>query len=87
MARNPVSRRTPTSVTTSDLQAHYHGLPKSKHGHPFAPRKAVVGVAAEEWERKTGRAGNLAEFFAASPLRASRMKAKRMAGRPRKLDL
>jgi prevent-host-death family protein len=50
-------------------------------------RKAVVVVAAEEWERKTRRAGNLAEFFAASPLRGSRMKTKRMAGRLRKLDL
>jgi prevent-host-death family protein len=50
-------------------------------------RKAVVVVAVEEWERKTKRAGNLAEFFAASPLRGSRMKTKRVAGRLRKLDL
>jgi prevent-host-death family protein len=34
-------------------------------------RIAVVVVAAEEWERKTKRTGNLAEFFAASPLRGS----------------
>ena len=34
-------------------------------------RKAVVIVAAQEWERKTKRNGNLAEFFAASPLRGS----------------
>ena len=32
-------------------------------------RTAVVVVDAEEWERKTKRTGNLAEFFAASPLR------------------
>jgi hypothetical protein len=44
-------------------------------------------VAAEEWERKTTRVGNLAEFFAASPLRGSRMKIKRVASRLRKLDL
>ena len=50
-------------------------------------RKAVVVVAAEEWERKTKRAGNLAEFFAASPLRGSRLKTRRMTGGPRKLDL
>jgi prevent-host-death family protein len=50
-------------------------------------RKAVVVVAAEEWERKTKRTGNLAEFFAASPLRGSRTKIKRMTGRLRKLDL
>jgi prevent-host-death family protein len=50
-------------------------------------RKAVVVVAAEEWERKTKRVGNLAEFFAASPLRGSGLKIKRMTGRLRKLDL
>jgi prevent-host-death family protein len=33
----------------------------TRHGH--AP---VVLVSAEEWERKTKRPGNLAEFFAAS---------------------
>ena len=50
-------------------------------------RTAVVVVAAEEWERKTKRTGNLAEFFAASPLRGSDMKAKRVKDRPRKIDL
>lgn len=50
-------------------------------------RKAVVVVAAEEWERKSKRNGNLAEFFAASPLRASGMKIARLRGRPRKAGL
>jgi prevent-host-death family protein len=50
-------------------------------------RKAVVVVATEEWERKTKRAGSLAEFFAASPLRGSRMKTRRVTDRLRKLDL
>jgi prevent-host-death family protein len=50
-------------------------------------RVAVVVVAAEEWERKTKRAGNLAEFFAASPLRESGMRAKRVKDRPRKVAL
>ena len=50
-------------------------------------RTAVVIVAAEEWERKTKRIGNLAEFFAASPLRGSRLNAKRLRERPRKIDL
>lgn len=31
-------------------------------------QKAVVVVAAEEWTRKTARAGTLADFFASSPL-------------------
>lgn len=50
-------------------------------------RTAVVVVAADEWERKTRRKGNLAEFFASSPLRNSRVKIKRLPGGPRKVDL
>ena len=50
-------------------------------------RKAAVIVAAEEWERKTRRRGNLAEFFAASPLRGSGLKVERLRGRLRKIDL
>lgn len=40
-------------------------------------RRVVVVVDAQEWERKTRRSGNLAEFFAASPLRKSGLKIKR----------
>jgi prevent-host-death family protein len=50
-------------------------------------RKAVVIVAAEEWEQKNKRRGNLAEFFAASPLRGSQFDVKRLQDRPRKVDL
>ena len=50
-------------------------------------RNAVVVVAAEEWERKTKRNGNLAEFFAASPLRGSGLRAKRVKDRARKVGL
>lgn len=50
-------------------------------------RKAVVVVSVEEWERKTKRKGNLAEFFAASPLRGSGIRVRRPTGRPRKVDL
>lgn len=50
-------------------------------------RTAVIVVAAEEWERKTKRTGNLAEFFASSPLRGSGLKVKRSKDRPRKIDL
>ena len=39
-------------------------------------RKAAVVVSAEEWERKSKRQGNLAEFFASSPLRGSRVRIK-----------
>jgi prevent-host-death family protein len=50
-------------------------------------RTAAVVVAAEEWQRKTKRRGNLAEFFAASPLRASGLKVRRLKERPRKIGL
>ena len=50
-------------------------------------RAAVVVVSAEEWERKAKRPGNLAEFFAESPLRGSGLKVRRAKDRPRKLEL
>jgi prevent-host-death family protein len=50
-------------------------------------RKAVIVVAAEEWERKTQRAGNLTDFFARSPLRGSGLKLDRVKDKPRNLDL
>jgi prevent-host-death family protein len=50
-------------------------------------RTAVVVVDAHEWERKTKRIGNLAEFFAASPLRKSGLKVGRSKDRPRKVIL
>jgi prevent-host-death family protein len=50
-------------------------------------RAAVVVVSVEEWERKTRRLGNLAEFFAASPLRGSGLRASRKKDGPRKADL
>jgi prevent-host-death family protein len=50
-------------------------------------REAAVIVSAEEWQRKTRRTGNLAEFFAASPLPGSRLKIKRSKGTLRKTEL
>lgn len=50
-------------------------------------RTTAVLVGAEEWQRKTMRAGNLAEFFAASPLRGSGLKVQRLKTRPRKVRL
>lgn len=49
--------------------------------------KAVVVVAADEWERKTRRTGNLAEFFGASPLRGSGLKVRRSKDSLRRTDL
>lgn len=50
-------------------------------------RTAAVVVGAEEWQRKTMRAGNLAEFFAGSPLRRSNLRVRRLKTRPRKIRL
>ncbi|MDE2266115.1 MAG: type II toxin-antitoxin system Phd/YefM family antitoxin [Alphaproteobacteria bacterium] len=54
----------------------------TRNGH-----SAVVVVSALEWERKTKRNGNLAEFFAASPLRGSKLNVVRAKDKPRKVDL
>jgi prevent-host-death family protein len=48
---------------------------------------AAVVVSAEEWARKTQRVGNLAAFFAASPLRGSGLKITRPKDRPRPVKL
>jgi prevent-host-death family protein len=50
-------------------------------------RTAVVVVSAKEWERKTHRAGNLAAFFAESPLRRSDLDVRRVKGGLRKAVL
>jgi prevent-host-death family protein len=50
-------------------------------------RTAAIVVGAEEWERKTKRAGNLAEFFAGSPLRGAELRIGRRKERPRKINL
>jgi len=54
----------------------------TKHG-----RNAAIVVSPEEWERKLKRTGNLAEFFAASPLRRSGVEITRQKDRPRTVDL
>ena len=50
-------------------------------------RTAVIVVSAEEWERKTRRPGNLAEFFAESPLRVVEIDISRIKDGPRAIDL
>jgi len=54
----------------------------TRHG-----RTTAVVVSPEEWERKTKRIGNLAEFLAASPLRDSGIEIERRKDPPRKIDL
>lgn len=64
------------------------GRPRA-HGPQTITRngRTVVVVAAEEWERKTRRTGNLAELLAASPLRGSKLKIHRLKGGLRKAGL
>lgn len=50
-------------------------------------RQAVVVVAADEWERRTRRRGNLAEFFGASPLRGSGLEVERPEDGAREVGL
>jgi prevent-host-death family protein len=50
-------------------------------------KTAVLVVAVEEWERKTHRKGNLAEFFASSPLRGSELDLERAKESPRDVKL
>ncbi len=47
-------------------------------------RNAVVVVSAAEWERGNKRR-NLAEFFASSPLRGSRLRIRRATDKARKI--
>ncbi len=54
----------------------------TRHG-----RSAVVIVSVAEWERTIKRAGNLAEFFAASPLRDSGLVIPRRKDKPRPIHL
>ena len=54
----------------------------TRHG-----RAAAVVVSATQWQRKVKRKGNLAEFFAASPLRASSLRVERTKDRARDFNL
>ena len=50
-------------------------------------RSAVIVVSVEEWERKTRRTGNLAEFLANSPLRDADLDLSRAPDDLREVDL
>ena len=64
-------------------RAHNSGPQRiTRHG-----KEAAVVVSAEEWKRKTKRKGNLAEFFASSPLRGSGLEIERLNDSPRETEL
>nr|WP_313077642.1 type II toxin-antitoxin system prevent-host-death family antitoxin [Agrobacterium pusense] len=49
-------------------------------------KPSVVVVSAEEWQRRTGRRGSLAEFLLASPLRGADLDLERRHDEPRDLS-
>jgi prevent-host-death family protein len=78
--------------TLADAKAHLsevvdRALEKGPQVITRRGKKAVVVVAAEEWERKMERRGTLADFFAASPLRESGLEIERPQDGPRDLAL
>jgi prevent-host-death family protein len=77
--------------TVAEAKAHLSELIERARTRPQTitrhGRSAAVVVSAEEWERKSKRTGNLAEFFAGSPLRGSGVAVRRSKDRPRKVDL
>lgn len=82
----------PRAWTLAEAKAHLSEVVESAlTGGPqvinVEGRKAVVVVAAGEWERKVQRQGTLAEFFAASPLRDSSLEVERLRDSSRDLDL
>lgn len=50
-------------------------------------KPSVVVVSADEWQKKTGRRGSLAEFLLASPLRGMDLDLQRQHDDPRDLSL
>lgn len=49
-------------------------------------KPGVVVVSAEEWQRRIGRRGSLAEFLLASPLRGADLDLERRDDEPRDLS-
>jgi prevent-host-death family protein len=76
---------TETKANFGDVIDHTHTRgPQAvtRYGRPI-----VVIVSVPEWERITRRVGNLAESFAASPLRGCGLVVARKRARSRPVDL
>jgi prevent-host-death family protein len=68
----------------SEVIARAQGEPQTitRNGKP-----SVVVVSADEWARKTGRKGSLAQFLLASPLHGAELDLERLHDEPRDLAL
>lgn len=89
---NVTSEPAGNSWGTAEAKAHFselidRALSSGPQTITRKGRRAVVIVAAEEWERKSRRRGNLAEFVADSPLRGSGLQVERTKDGPRPIDL
>jgi len=78
--------------TVAEAKAKFSELIESAHARGPQTitkngRTTAVVVSADEWDRKTKRTGNLAEFFASSPLRGSGLSLARRKQSPRKAKL
>jgi prevent-host-death family protein len=82
---------TASNWTVAEAKARFSELIERARTRPQTitrrGRSAAVVVSAEEWERKSKRTGNLAEFLAGSPLRGSGVDVRRRKTRPRNVDL
>jgi prevent-host-death family protein len=65
-----------------DKALHEGAQEITRHG-----RRAVVVVAAKEWDRRATRQENLVEFLDRSPLRGSGLEIRRLRYRPRQVEL
>jgi prevent-host-death family protein len=65
-----------------DKALHEGAQEITRHG-----RRAVVVVAAREWDRRATRQESLVEFLDMSPLRGSGLEIKRLRDRPRPVEL
>jgi hypothetical protein len=75
-----------TSWTVAEAKAKFSQvLEQARTAGPQTITRS--GKLAEEWARKTQRVGNLAEFFAQSPLRGSGLKLRRPRGGARPIKL
>jgi antitoxin Phd len=65
-----------------DKALHQGAQEITRHG-----KRAVVVVAAKEWDRRATRQDSLVEFLDRSPLRGSGIEIRRLRDRPREVAL
>jgi prevent-host-death family protein len=82
----------PRTWTIAEAKAKFDEvIEKAQSGRPQIitrnGRRIAVVAAIDERPRRAKRVGNLADFFAASPLRGSGLKIRRIQHQPRRVDV